>query len=287
MRVRSALLLAAALLGPLLGCGSAGSGTSGDAGSRDAPADRGDAGDGAIRTLTTRPLLPTTPNDLLLDPFITSDESWGHFRAVIPATDPDETVGDCPLLSRQILSASPTGVSAPAILVNPAVLSASTGCTSILAPFAGSTEPVHAQIWVSLSDSSGNPVSFPPAAAAGQKTLDGTLTVALLPNALPSGATLPSFPLEPSGPPVTLAGREWGQLALPTAVPIPKGGWFAITLKNPDAALYLAGPQVVPTGSGVGPIRSRPMTGDEEGAVLQYSRQPERHPPRRRGRPRG
>jgi hypothetical protein len=269
----TARVLLAFVIPFVAGCGSSGSSASKDGGT--AP----------VRTLTTRALLPSVTNDLLLDPFITADQSWGHFRAVVPKANPADTNGGCPLLARELMSASPIGVSAPAELVNPSVLPASTGCTSILAPFVGSTEPVHAQIWVSLSDASGNAVPFP-TGSDGERTLDRYLTVALLPNSLPTAASLPAYPLEPSGPPIVLAGRQWGQLALSATAPIPQGGWFAITLNKPDGGLYLAGPQVVPTGGSVGPVRSRPVTDVEEGAVRQYSKLPYEHPIRRRTRPR-
>jgi hypothetical protein len=265
-----------------IGCGSSESGTSHDGGAEaDAPSD------GGVRTLTTRALLPTAVNNLLLDPFITSDTSWGHFRTVVPEVDPEKNGGDCPYLARELLSASPIGISAPTVLANPTVLPPSAGCTAILAPFSGSTETVHAEIWVSLRDAAGNPVPFAPT-SAGKSALERYVTVALVPNSLPGSAALPSYPLEPTaGASVTLAGRPWGQLALSAPVALPEGGWFAITLKNPDASVYLAAPEVVPTTVGTGlPLRSRPMTDAERGAIVQYGRPRTPQPaPRRRTRP--
>jgi hypothetical protein len=247
------------------------------------------ATDAAVRTLTTRPLLPTPVNNLLLDPFITADRSWGHFRAVVPALDPAETGADCPVLTREILSASPIGVSAPGILVNQTVLPPSLGCTAIIAPFVGSTEAVAAQIWVSLSDATGAPLAFP-SGSDGGGALDGILTVSLLSTALPSDAGAPmSYPFTiASTPPVVLAGRSWGLLEL-DGVSIPEGGWFVVTLTSPTRSLYMAAPQVVPgaTGHGrrPGPARSRPVTEIERGATLQYGRVLPFHPPVRWGRP--
>jgi hypothetical protein len=229
--------------------------------------------------MTSRSLLPTPVNDLLLDPFITADTSWGHFRVMVPAVTPAETGGDCPYIQRELVSASPTGVSGPAVLVNPTSLPASTGCTAILAPFVGSTETVNAQIWVSLSDSSGAPLPFPTATDAGASTVDGFLSVALIPNVLPATATPPnSYPLTlTTSAAVVLAGRSWGRLALASPVAIPDGGWFSITLSNGENGLYLAGPQVVPTASAQvaprpGALAGRPITEAERGAVLQYGR---------------
>jgi hypothetical protein len=186
------------------------------------------------------------------------------------------------------------GVSAQAVLVNPAVLSASTGCTAIIAPFVGSTEPVSAQIWVSLSDASGAPLPIPSSVDGGAKGLEGFVAVALLPNALPSSTPVPSYPLAlTSAAPTTLAGRQWGLLALTSPVAIPEGGWFAITLMNGSNGLYLAAPDVVPTAAGqIVPGRSvvaptRPISEIERGAILEYGRRLPRHrPPRKRTRPR-
>jgi hypothetical protein len=296
-------LMTAALVSSL-GCGSSPSDQSHDGGSpRDAASDQSAdakaAGDGAVRQLTSRPLLPTPVNNLLLDPFITSDTAWGHFLAVVPAANPDQTTDACPFITRELMSESPIGISGPTVLVNSTVLPPSTGCTAILSALVGSSEPVHAEIWVSLSDASGNPLPFPPATDDGVKVLEGLVTVALLPNSLPSSAALPAYPLEPTTAAgtgrVTIAGREWGQLGLPSPVSIPKGGWFSILVKNLDQGLLLAAPQVVPVGGSgskwgadpaLGPARMRPMTVLERGAIGQYGRHPPPPPPRRPGRPR-
>ncbi len=266
--------------------------TTPDASAEDAS---GDIYDASIdRSMISRELLPTAVNNLLLDPFITSDVSWGHFRAVVPAVDPAETGADCPNLTREFLSASPIGISAPVVLVNTAVLPASMGCTAITAPFVGSTEAVSAQIWVSLSDGSGAPLPFPPAPGAGGASIDTFLAVALLPNVLPDAAPPASYPFSvASTPPTSISGRQWGLLELATPVSLPEGGWFAITLKNPTGGLFLAAPQIVPAATTtqsitvpLGAVQSRPMTEVERGAILQYGRLLARPaPPRRRPRP--
>jgi hypothetical protein len=317
---RASLLLASSLL-LALGCGSTASSKTDAAsdgprqpprdagrdhqGTRDAARDHasvvdarndrtGDArvgADAGVRTLTTRALLPTPVNSLLIDPFVTYDESWGHFRAVVPAVEAAETGGDCPSLTREFVSASAAGIAAPAVLVNPTVLPVSTGCTAIIAPFVGSSEPVTAQIWVSLSDAAGAPVAFPSVTDAGMATIDGFVTVAILPNTVPSSLPPASYPFEVLPPaPVTAGGRQWGLLGLRTAVAIPDGGWFAITFKSQSGGLYLAAPAVVPTGASQIVQRAaprRPMTEIERGAMLQYGRLLQtRRPPRRHTRQR-
>ena len=243
---------------------------------------------GPVRTLTTRALLPTPVNSLLMDPFVTADESWGHFRAVVPSIDPADTGGDCPYIARELMSASPVGISAPTLLVSPTVLPPSYGCTAILAPCVGSSETVSAQLWVSVLDATGAPVGSTDGGAAG---VDAYLSVALLPNSLPSGPTQPSYPLTLSSTaPVAIGGKVWVVLELASPVAMPDGGWFSITIVKTDAQLYFAGPEVVPTAAGQ--IAHRPssittgrsMTDRERGAIAQYGRLRDTRPPRRRPR---
>ena len=248
------------------------------------------------RALTTRALLPTPVNSLLLDPFITYDGSWGHFNAVAPGSDPAATTV-CAPLTREIFGASPVGISAPVVFMSPY---ASTECKVILAPFSGSTEPVNAQVWVSLTDASGNPIAFPSVTDAGVSDggvamIDSFVSVALLPNSFPPTSAPPSsYPFVPLPlAPVTFAGRQWGLLGLQIPVAVPQGGWFAIVLMRPTAALYLQAPEIVPTTSagqvvhGAGVAPSRPMTNVERGAIGAYGRLLKtRPPPRRRAPPR-
>jgi len=235
------------------------------AGSRDAA---------ILRTATTRPLLPTSVDSVLYDPFVTSDEDWGHFRAVIPATGPDASVQVCGALNRQFLSASPIGVAAPTL-----VATAALGCTEILAPFSGGSGPntFHAKVWISVASSSGVPVPLP-------SSLDSTVTVALLPNVLPSAPAAAAYPLTlEAGSAVTLAdGSEWALLSLAAPVSLPMGGWFAIQIVTPTGTIRLAGPEVVPTTtvSLVHPI-DRPIRDAERAAIGVYARLAHEHPARR------
>jgi len=280
--------------------GGKGDGGKGDGGTGDAatgPTDARALDAGPIRKLTTRALLPTAVNDLLIDPFMTSDTSWGHFRAVVPTAEPADTGAVCPYLTREIMSESPAGVAGPAVLVNATVLPPLLRCAAILAPFAGSTEPVNAQVWVSLDSAAGVPLVLPTAGDAGvtdagATTLAASLSVTLIPNVVPSAAAVPSFPLVPiGGAPRLIAGRQWVLLGLSAPVAVPEGGWFTITLASSAANLYVAAPEVVPTAAGQIHIDprvawQRPRTDVERGAILQYSREViPRRPTRRRLRP--
>jgi hypothetical protein len=241
-----ALILALAFAS---GCGGTSSATAdgghedgGHDAATDAKADSSDSSDATpIRVATTRGLLPTSVQNLLLDPFVTYDESWGHFDQVDPVTD-----GFCAPIVREILSQSPVGVAGAV-----AKVSVQGHCTEILAPFPGAAKgSASAEMWISLSDATGAPLPFPSA-----HDLDGVIKVELLPNYLPSQTPQTVYPLEvvsaspiaPSdgGPlPVTIAGRQWGLVAA-SRVSLPQGGWFVITLVNPTDSFYLAGAEVV------------------------------------------
>ncbi len=246
----------------------------------------------AGRTLTTRPLLPTPVNSLLLDPFVTADTSWGHFLLVAPSADPAKTGSSCPRLPREILSNSPVGVSAPTVVVSPKSDPPAYGCTALATTFTGSEAPVTAALWVSLADADGNGLPFPAAGDAGASTLADSLRVSLLPNTLPTSETATSFAFEVLDTPVmTIAGRAWGRIGLPAPVAVPEGGWMIATLARRDRTVYLAGPEIVPTDAAQLAPRpgkraaARPTTDEERGAVRAYARQQRLHPtPRRRDR---
>lgn len=221
--------------------GSAGTtaGSSGTAGTSTGGTSAGTAGTGGTsgsgpgRTATTRGLLATSTRSVLLDPFTTSDDSWGHFVGFLLPQHVNQFVQVQP--ARAFVSLSPGGVAAPvASLPTPSsVHSWGTG-VQVIAPFPGGSDTFDARIWVSQGDMSGSPVPFDPA----------TVTIALFPNDLPSM----KYPLSKASSPVSYAGREWVALSVPSPVSMPQGGWFSITLEDPQATVQLQAPEVVPTG---------------------------------------
>jgi hypothetical protein len=253
------LLLSPALLA-LASCSSPPPAVSGEQdGGSDAGADAGPP----VRTATTRALLATPVDNLLLDPFVTSDTSLGHFVGVLlPIVNGNYqsfTAG------RSFVSQAPAGVAAP-VGVIPALASDSsaTPVTSgqIVAPFPGGTAPFNAQVWASASDATGAPVTF---AAGG-----GSLKVSLLPNDL----SQPAYVLTVTGSPVELDGRQWVLLALATPVPMTQGGWFSIFIDSASSSFQLQAPQVTPaTGAsmdsdGGGSPRTTPRT-ERDSRVLE------------------
>jgi hypothetical protein len=289
MRARNASTLA--LLPLVLACQGTAGGVSGGSdaspmdggsdGARDAKEDASDAStDGSpVRFATTRGLLPTSVKSLLLDPFVTYDESWGHFDSLDPTTD-----DECAPIVRELMSQSPIGIAGAV-----ANVSLRGRCTQILAPLSGASKgSVDAEMWISLSDASGAPLPFP------THGLDASIKVELVPNYLPTQTPQDVYPLEPvsvspispsdSGAlPVTIAGREWGLVAV-SAVPFTQGGWFVVTLVSETGSFYLAGPEVVPTTT-VSLLRPhfRAMTDADRAATAGYARVVRTHrtPPRR------
>jgi len=278
----------------LAGC-SGGGDNAGDAGpSKDATAHDGETRDGMgdakeefpehpIRTATTRALLPTSVENVLLDPFITSDESWGHFVSVNPGAGGDAAPTFCNALVREVLSQSPIGVSGSVIFATARAGTSTAGCTEILAPFVGglASDRFMAQILVSRVDTSGAPVPL----STGAHGLDEVVTVTLLPNYLPSDAPQVAYPFAVTkAAPTTIDGRQWGVLALPEPVALPKGGWFSIHLAGSSGSVFLAAPEVVATTTvPLSDAPHRQITSIERAALLEYARRAHvRHSPSRR-----
>ncbi len=276
---RIGLLLASAVLA-LAGCGSPAGvmgqmdgGTGGTGGSTsDGGVDGGGDG-GVVRTATTRALLPTAVNNLLLDPFATADTSLGHFVGVLLPVVGGNYQDIVP--TRSFVSQAPAGVAGPVAIVAPlsTVPNPPAPATGgrILAPFPGGTAPYSAQVWVSASDATGAPVPF----ATGGKGI----TVSLLPNDM----SQPAYPLTTSGAPLEIAGREWVLLALATPVPMTQGGWFMIAIDDVSASFQLQAPQVTPAaGAFMQPPPTAPRTERDRVAVEAYAELA--HRPRRRPR---
>jgi hypothetical protein len=273
-----AMLIASSTFG--LACQGSNPTATTDAGRDGAREDASDARpDAPVRVATTRGLSPTSVENLLLDPFVTSDQSWGHFVAANPRADKV-----CDVLDRTLMSQSPVGIAG--VVVSAAVKGS---CTEILAPLSGASKgSVDAQVWISLSDATGAPLPFP------MNDLDASIKVALMPNYLPTQAPQVVYPLEavsvsPISPadgatvPLTIAGRQWGLVAL-SGAPLTQGGWLVISLVSTEGSFLLAGPEVVPTLT-VSLSRphsrphSRPMADADRAGISSYERTARHHPP--------
>jgi hypothetical protein len=225
-----------------------------------------DAAKDATRVATTRGLLPTSTQNLLLDPFTTYDTSWGHFVWVDPTTH-----DLCNNLTREFLSQSPIGITGGV-----AKVALAGNCTQVLAPLSGaSSGRVDTQMWISLSDASGAALPFP------ATNLDAWVKVALVPNYLPSQTPQPIYALDvvtvsPISPadggtlPLTISGREWGLVGA-SGVPFTQGGFFVITLVSGTGSFYFAAPEVVPTNAvSLDRPHVREMGDVERAAIRRY-----------------
>jgi hypothetical protein len=283
-RARSLLLLAGLALvaacsppaGPDAGDDDAG--MLGDAGSLP-PADGGvDAGvvDAGLppygRTLLTRPLMPTSPKNLLRDPFIggDGDTSYGQFRAFF-----DNAADDFPL-SRTFQSVSPIG-GADSIeeLRNLPPDAGALGDMRVMSSFHGGAGDFSASLWLSAGDATAAPVPFATASSKISATLidnSGTQKIVLQ-----------------AGTPQTFGAREWVQLTTHGTALLPAGGWLMVTLTDAHFTLQLAAPEVTTTGL-AGQAHARravkvPMSADEIQArehAMQIDRRVPEHPLRRR-----
>jgi hypothetical protein len=222
----------------------------------------------APRTLVHRALRATPVDDLLIDPFVTGDDAWGHFILVDPAGEDSAASNLCEPLAREVLSASPGGVAGASILVNPVTNPANQGCSALLASVIGSAAPVSAQIWISLDDSEGNPTGLDPAA------LDQVVAVSLIANPLP-GATAgapESYPLAVSEPLLTVGGRTWAHLTTRGTATLPQGGFFSVTFVSSEPSLHLGSPGVAPVATGGLKAIPRVATDGERAATMVYTR---------------
>ena len=235
------------------------------------------------RKATTRPLRSTPTQNVLLDPFFTTDSSLGHFVAFLQS---DAGAAALPPSRLTVVSQAPAGVASPILVVDalaklyPGAVYDGIDGIQIVAPFPGGAAPFDAQIWVSASDASGAPESFLNGALA--------LTVKLLPN----DQTDVAYLLVASGIPVELGGRQWVRFALAAPVSLPRGGWFSIAIEGVQSSFQLQAPEVTPvtsdgaadrSASHAHPARTAPRTEGDRRVLTAY---PQRAPrPRRPHRP--
>ena len=180
------------------------------------------------RTLLQRALMPTSPNNLLRDPFIDGDAApaYGQFSASYLG-------GGAVPIARTFRSASPVGGAASIAELRDLPDAGAATIVRVAAPFLGGPGQFSGSLWISAGDASATPVPFATAAAAVTVTLtaaDRTPLVTLAPSA--AGA-------------VSLGGREWVQLVTPASVACPAGGWLVLELADLAYTLQLAAPEVV------------------------------------------
>jgi hypothetical protein len=179
----------------------------------------------AHHKLTTRPLLGgMSAKNLILDPFVTPDESLEHF---IGLTFQGQTPSEYKL-SRQTFSDAPMGVAVPLIALPRA--GGTVAKFEVLSPFPG-TAAATASIWVAATDSTGKSVAFSEAAKD------------LVAAVLPEDDASKSFPLAAKDKPVKLGAQSWQKLEADIAVP--QGGFFTLASKSTTWRYLLQAPQVV------------------------------------------
>ncbi len=186
------------------------------------------------RTLTTRPLWGTSVQSVLLDPFVTSDTSWGTSWASTWKSSTDAV--QVPLY-RDFVSQSPAGVTVP-VAHYPSLteLGTATATVQVVAPFSGGTPAMAADVWVAATDESNRPVPWKSAASG--------IAIALLPNDQPTA----SYPLSPTGEPQIFGGQSWTKLAM-TPAPLPDGGWLSLTISDASHHYLFQAPEIYPAAA--------------------------------------
>jgi hypothetical protein len=204
---------------------------------------------GEPRTMITRPLMATSPQNLLRDPALGGNSGFldtGTFLAVpaLPgAANAAFFATNLQPLTHTFRSASPVGGTAAITeLRSPQASDSLTGAT-IVCSFMGGPGNIHASIWLSAGDADANPVAFAAAERAFSVWLlagDGTRKVQL----------------QPAASTVTYRGREWIQYSTAGDSQFPFYGWLAIELTDLRLSLQLALPEVTSSALG-GPSAGR------------------------------
>jgi hypothetical protein len=179
------------------------------------------------RTIVTRNLFPTSPNNLLRDPFTDGDAApaFGQFSAFY-------VNGSSITLHRTFHSDSPVGGAASIGELRDLPDAGAATTARVRAPFAGGPGMVSASVWISAGDAANTPVPFAGAASA--------ITVRLVDRA---GATLSS--LDPGAMPQTFGAREWMQFSTAAPIASATGGWLYIELSDLTRTLEIAAPEVL------------------------------------------
>jgi len=224
-----------------------------------------DASTPSSRTLIERSLYGTSPRNLLLDPFVTGDRSWGHFISFFLGS-PSEHFA----LPRTFESASPTGMAAPIVLLAAGGGGSDAGSrpARVVTPVLGGGGTFSASLWLSASDASGAPVPF--------ASVSTRVAVAVFD---PTGVTKVVLAPDPSAT-KTIGGREWTLLRAST-LSLPHGGWFQAQVTDLTYSWRLAGPELVadqpaPPRQLRRPAAVVPATDEDRAAIVAYGQFVER-----------
>jgi hypothetical protein len=177
------------------------------------------------RTIVMRNLLPTSPNNLLRDPFTDGNAtpSFGQFNAYY-------VNGSSITLHRSFHSDSPVGGAASIGELRDLPDAGTSTVVRVRAPFAGGPGQFNTSVWISAGDATGAPVAFANVASSIDVRLDD-----------PTGALLTK--LTPAAMPQAFGEREWMQFSS-SGIACPAGGWMYIELTDITRTLQMAAPEV-------------------------------------------
>jgi hypothetical protein len=197
----------------------------------------------APRTMITRSLMPTSPQNLLRDPAVGGNEGFLDASTFlgVPAIP---GAANAAFFQTQLLPLTHTfqsdsplgGTAAITELRQPQLLSSQTGAT-VLCSFMGGPGNFHASVWLSAGDANAQPIPFAnaePALSVWLLAVDGTSKVQL----------------QPAASTVTYGKRQWIQYSTPGDAAFPFYGWLAIELTDLHLSLQLASPEVTSSALG-------------------------------------
>jgi hypothetical protein len=218
----------------------------------------------AARTLINRPLLMTSPQNLLLDIGF-RDAGWGHFTSFY-----DNFSAQVSVTSRTF-SVSPASVTAPiGIFKDTAATDEKSKGIVSLCSFLGGKGPFVARVWVSRSNVAGDPLELEEDATV--------FRAALTTGGYPEGK---AYDLARKDVKV-LGGRQWVLFEGRVEGELPSTAFFNLKFGKRGGGYMVQAPEVIAeplmggakTMAWTAPISARAVTVDEGAAIAAYVRQP-------------
>jgi hypothetical protein len=219
------------------------------------------------RTLLRRPLLPTLPQNLLLDGSFRG-EGWGQFLNFFDGQQRDGASA----ISLRTFSRSPVGITTPVVAVrDPSGTDERTRAITAIASFLGGPGPFRARIWVSRTDAAGDPRDFEddPTVFRAAITTEG----------YPEGRAYDLARVDSA----TFGDRTWILFEAIVEAELPSG-FFNLRFGRKGGGYLLQAPEVVPTAllqptaaalrAGTFVALERALAVDELSAIAAYKRQP-------------
>jgi hypothetical protein len=219
----------------------------------------------ASRTIVNRPLLGTSPHNLLLD-IAFREAGWGHFTSFFDGASSQYNA------SSRTFSLSPLSVTAPVgVFKDPAATDEKSKGIMSIASFLGGKGPFVARVWVTRSNVAGSPLSLDEDPT--------TFRAAITTGGFPEGK---AYDLARKNE-KTIGDRTWFLFEGQIDGDLPSTAFFNLKFGRKGGAFMVQAPEVIaknllPPGDTAmamkASITPRAVTFEESAAVAAYLRQP-------------